>query len=284
MPPALVGVIYVLISLSQTGWKTNILVTWINIALLERCLCLMHSTRTDEMMETTMTISVTGSSWVCVLLRFDVRNWLLKLKIQGKNWSDLYVVRYSKYDLRESRMESASSPSPSRGNLPLKKRIDVGGILTYNTFSPPWRPRSLMYHDREQWLLCWTFLHVAIRRMPCISMPLLLLHFCLAREEMKTNVRMAYEREALVSSRDRDVCRIVRQILNWHGHGSPRCCPLPLVPRCILGRVKRRKRNTWNPTTHILANTYPTTRPLWSSATNDIWGHVIAWYIPGGKK
>lgn len=32
--------------------------------------------------------------------------------------------------------------------------------------------------------------------------------------------------------------------------------------------------------THIFASTYPTMRPLWSSATKEICGQVIAWYIP----
>jgi hypothetical protein len=95
------------------------LVTWINIVLLERCLCLMRSTIADETTQTTKTISKSNcSDWVWVVLRFDMK-WVAQTKdLRYKSVGSL-LVRYSKYDLRESLMESASSPSPSRVDIPL---------------------------------------------------------------------------------------------------------------------------------------------------------------------
>jgi hypothetical protein len=80
----------------------------------------MRLTIADETTQTTMTISKSnGSDWVWVVLRFDVK-WVAQTKdLRYKSVGSL-LVRYSKYDLRESLMESASSPSPSSVDLLLE--------------------------------------------------------------------------------------------------------------------------------------------------------------------
>jgi hypothetical protein len=53
-----------------------------------------------------------------------------------------------------------------------------------------------------------------------------------------------------------------------------------VVLRVVAKRESVVRRDKSDSATHIFARTYPTMRPLWSSATNEICGQVMAWYIP----